>query len=63
MENSIPISKRALTASGVSLLIAQVSKSESKHAAMAMIIIAIIAICYIVADGIKEWRRGHAKTD
>lgn len=61
-QNAIPLSKRALTASGTSLLIAQVSNSESKHAAMAMVIIAVVAVCYMIADGIKEWKR-HAKSD
>ena len=58
-QNSIPLSKRALATGGVSWLIVEVSKSESKHAAMAMILIAVVAVCYMVADEIKD--RRHAK--
>ncbi len=58
-QNSIPLSKRALAAGGVSWLISQVSNSESKHAAMAMILVTVLAAFYMIADEIKD--RRHAK--
>ena len=63
MENqsSMPISKRSSVGLGSMFFVLKALESESKHVALAIVSLVIMAAIYIIADGIKNRRQNVDK--